>query len=231
MKRALITGVTGQDGSYLAELLLEQGYEVHGIVRRSSTENFDRINHLAGRIHLHQADLLDQLSIIDVMKASEPVRGVQPRRPELRAHQLEAAGAHRRVHRHRRDADARSHPAVRQGHHPLLPGVQSSEMFGKVQAVPQAEDTPVLPPLALRGGEAVRPLDHHQLPRELRDVLRERHPVQPRERAPRPRVRHAQGDGRGGPHQTGADEGTAARQPGRQAGLGASPRITCGPCG
>ena len=52
-KRALITGVTGQDGSYLAELLLEKGYEVHGVVRRASTENYERIQHLRGRIHLH----------------------------------------------------------------------------------------------------------------------------------------------------------------------------------
>jgi GDPmannose 4,6-dehydratase len=72
MKRAIITGITGQDGSYLAELLLDKGYEVHGLVRRSSTENFDRISHLAGRLQLHQADLLDQLSIIDVFKAVQP---------------------------------------------------------------------------------------------------------------------------------------------------------------
>src|SRR5438128_11557973 len=72
MKRALITGVTGQDGSYLAELLLEQGYEVHGVVRRSSTENFERISHLGNRIHLHQADLLDQLSIIEVLRVAKP---------------------------------------------------------------------------------------------------------------------------------------------------------------
>src|SRR5436309_4188183 len=72
VKKALITGITGQDGSYLAELLLEKGYEVHGIVRRSSTESFERIEHLAGKIHLHQADLLDQLSIIDVMKVADP---------------------------------------------------------------------------------------------------------------------------------------------------------------
>src|SRR3954447_12027012 len=71
-KRALITGVTGQDGSYLAELLLANGYEVHGVVRRSSTENFERIAHLAGRITLHQADLLDQLSIIDVVRTVKP---------------------------------------------------------------------------------------------------------------------------------------------------------------
>ena len=72
MKKALITGITGQDGSYLAEWLLENGYEVHGIVRRSSTENFDRIAHLSGRITLHQADLLDQLSIIDVLREVRP---------------------------------------------------------------------------------------------------------------------------------------------------------------
>ena len=58
-KRALITGITGQDGSYLAELLLEKGYEVHGMVRRSSTEKFERIEHVRDRITLHQGDLLD----------------------------------------------------------------------------------------------------------------------------------------------------------------------------
>jgi GDPmannose 4,6-dehydratase len=72
MKRALITGITGQDGSYLADWLLEQGYQVHGIVRRSSNENFDRIAHLAGRVQLHQADLLDQLSIIDAIREVRP---------------------------------------------------------------------------------------------------------------------------------------------------------------
>src|SRR4051812_12181092 len=72
MKRALITGVTGQDGSYLAELLLEKGYEVHGMVRRSSTEKFDRIEHLRDRIQLHQADLLDHRSLVDALRASQP---------------------------------------------------------------------------------------------------------------------------------------------------------------
>jgi GDPmannose 4,6-dehydratase len=72
MKKALITGITGQDGSYLAEWLLQQGYEVHGIVRRASTENFDRIAHLTGRLTLHQADLLDQLSLIDALRQVRP---------------------------------------------------------------------------------------------------------------------------------------------------------------
>ena len=69
---ALISGITGQDGSYLAELLLEKGYEVHGMVRRSSTETFERIDHLRDRLHLHQADLLDQSSLV------APIREVQP---------------------------------------------------------------------------------------------------------------------------------------------------------
>ena len=72
MKRALITGITGQDGSYLAELLLEKGYEVHAIVRRASSTNFWRIEHLLDRIRLHPADLLDQLSLIKVLAEVKP---------------------------------------------------------------------------------------------------------------------------------------------------------------
>ena len=83
MKRALITGITGQDGSYLAELLLEKGYEVHGVVRRASTESFERINHLVGKIHLHQADLLDQF--------------------DFHRRRLGHIGNAGEVHRHRRD--------------------------------------------------------------------------------------------------------------------------------
>ena len=72
MPRALITGITGQDGSYLAELLLDKGYEVHGMVRRASTEKFDRIEHLRDRITLHQGDLLDHRSLVDTLRASNP---------------------------------------------------------------------------------------------------------------------------------------------------------------
>src|SRR5919201_1529174 len=71
-KSALITGITGQAGSYLAELLLEKGYNVHGMVRRSSTERFDRIEHLRDRISLHQADLLDERSLVDALRAARP---------------------------------------------------------------------------------------------------------------------------------------------------------------
>lgn len=72
MKKTLITGITGQDGSYLAEFLLKEGYEVHGMVRRSSTETFERIEHTRKDIHLHEGDLLDQLSLIDIMQEVRP---------------------------------------------------------------------------------------------------------------------------------------------------------------
>ena len=71
-RRALITGITGQDGAYLARFLLERDYEVHGVVRRSSTETFERINSIRDQIQLHQADLLDQLSLVRVIEKSQP---------------------------------------------------------------------------------------------------------------------------------------------------------------
>jgi GDPmannose 4,6-dehydratase len=144
MKRALITGITGQDGSYLAELLLEKGYEVHGVVRRASTENFERINHLSGKITLHQADLLDQLSLIDVMKASNPdevynlaAQSFVPtswKQPVLTG-EFTAIGVTRMLEAvHLLGADRiRFYQA------------SSSEMFGKVVEVPQKETTPFYP--------------------------------------------------------------------------------------
>src|SRR6185437_934935 len=71
-RRALITGITGQDGSYLADLLLEKGYDVHGMVRRASTEPFQRLQHIRDKITLHTGDLLDQRSLGDVMRECEP---------------------------------------------------------------------------------------------------------------------------------------------------------------
>src|SRR5215468_7611331 len=144
MKRAIITGITGQDGSYLADLLLDKGYQVHGIVRRSSTENFERISHLQGRIQLHQADLLDQLSLINVLKAVRPdevynlaAMSFVPTswtQPVLTA-EYTALGVTRVLE------------AIR-----LLDpkGVRfcqasSSEMFGKVRETPQRETTPFYP--------------------------------------------------------------------------------------
>lgn len=143
MKRALITGVTGQDGSYLAEFLLEKGYDVHGMVRRASTENFERIAHLRDRIRLHQADLLDQLSLIELLKEVRPhevynlaaqsfvpTSWVQP----VLTGEFTALGVTRLLEAIRLvDRKIRFYQA------------SSSEMFGKVQETPQTEKTPFHP--------------------------------------------------------------------------------------
>ena len=143
-KTALITGITGQDGSYLAELLLEKGYEVHGMVRRSSTEKFDRIEHIRDRITLHQGDLLDQRSLVDALRASEPDEIYNLAAMSFVAVSWIQPDADRRVHRRRRHADARGDArGLPRG--ALLPGVARSEMFGKVREVPQTETTPFYP--------------------------------------------------------------------------------------
>src|SRR3954451_20975402 len=143
MPRALITGVTGQDGSYLAELLLEKGYDVHGMVRRSSTEKFDRIEHLRDRITLHQADLLDPRSLVDALRASKPSEvynlaamsfvAVSWIQPTLTA-EFTGVGVTRILEALREAApEARFYQA------------SSSEMFGKVLETPQTETTPFYP--------------------------------------------------------------------------------------
>jgi GDPmannose 4,6-dehydratase len=142
-RRALITGITGQDGSYLAELLLEKGYEVHGMVRRSSTENFERIAHLVDRISLVQADLLDPSSLAEALQESEPNEvynlGAQSfvptswRQPVLTA-EFTAVGVTRLL-----EAVRRVDPQIR------FYQASSSEMFGKVREVPQNEQTPFYP--------------------------------------------------------------------------------------
>jgi GDPmannose 4,6-dehydratase len=142
-KSALITGITGQDGSYLAELLLEKGYEVHGMVRRASTEKFDRIEHLRDRITLHQGDLLDQRSLVDTLRASRPDEiynlaamsfvAVSWIQPTLTA-EFTGTGVTRMLEAMREVApEARFYQA------------SSSEMFGKVREVPQTETTPFYP--------------------------------------------------------------------------------------
>ncbi len=143
MKTAIITGVTGQDGSYLAELLLEKGYRVVGMVRRSSTENFERIDHLHGRIELIQADLLDQLSLIELMEEVKPqevynlaAQSFVPtswQQPVLTA-EFTALGVTRLL-----EAVRLVNPRIR------FYQASSSEMFGKVRETPQNESTPFHP--------------------------------------------------------------------------------------
>jgi len=143
MKKALITGITGQDGSYLAELLLSKGYEVYGMVRRSSTESFERINHIMDKIVLKQADLLDQLSLIELIKeigpdeiynlaaqSFVPTSWNQP----LLTGEFTAIGVTRLLEAIRHvDKKIKFYQA------------SSSEMFGKVRQAPQNEETPFYP--------------------------------------------------------------------------------------
>src|SRR6476620_11471942 len=142
-KTALITGVTGEDGSDLAELLLERGYEVHGMVRRASTEKFDRIEHLRERITLHQGDLLDQRSLVDTLRAARPDEvynlaamsfvAVSWIQPTLTA-EFTGVGVTRILEAVREVCpEARFYQA------------SSSEMFGKVLETPQNETTPFYP--------------------------------------------------------------------------------------
>ncbi len=141
--RALITGITGQDGSYLAELLLEKGYEVHGMVRRSSTETFERLAHIRADIELHSGDLLDQRSLTDVLRATEPEEiynlaamsfvAASWTQPVLTA-EFTGTGVTRML-----EAMREVMPQSR------LYQASSSEMFGKVLEVPQTESTPFYP--------------------------------------------------------------------------------------
>ncbi len=142
-RRALITGVTGQDGSYLAEFLLEKGYEVIGMVRRTSTVNFDRIRHIQNDITLVQGDLLDQISLIDILREYRPhevynlaAQSFVPtsfKQPVLTG-EFTALGVTRIL-----DAIRLLDPTIR------FYQASSSEMFGKVREVPQNEHTPFYP--------------------------------------------------------------------------------------
>ncbi|HYU61789.1 MAG TPA: GDP-mannose 4,6-dehydratase [Solirubrobacterales bacterium] len=141
--RALITGITGQDGSYLAEFLLDKGYEVHGVVRRASTESFQRLSGIEGRITLHPGDLLDQRSLVDVLRACEPHEvynlaamsfvAASWNQPSLTA-EFTGLGVTRMLEAVREACpDTRFYQA------------SSSEMFGKAREIPQTEETPFHP--------------------------------------------------------------------------------------
>jgi GDPmannose 4,6-dehydratase len=142
-KKALITGITGQDGSYLAEFLLDQGYEVVGMVRRSSTVTFGRIEHIQDRVTLVHGDLLDQTSLLDIMREHQPDEiynlaaqsfvPVSWKQPVLTG-EFTALGVTRVLEAMRSVVpEARFYQA------------SSSEMFGKVREVPQSESTPFYP--------------------------------------------------------------------------------------
>lgn len=142
-KRALITGLTGQDGSYLAELLLEKDYEVYGMVRRSSTVNFERLTHIQDDIHIVQGDLLDESSLSETLREVNPdeVYNLAAQsfvqtswQQAVLTGETTALGVTRMLNAVKNtNRDIRFYQA------------SSSEMFGKVQAVPQTEETPFYP--------------------------------------------------------------------------------------
>jgi GDPmannose 4,6-dehydratase len=142
-KKALVTGITGQDGSYLAEFLLAQGYEVLGMVRRTSTINFDRIRHFQDDLTIVQGDLLDQMSLLDILREYQPqevynlaAQSFVPtswKQPVLTG-EFTALGVTRML-----DAIRMVDPEIR------FYQASSSEMFGKVLEVPQRETTPFYP--------------------------------------------------------------------------------------
>ncbi|MDP3151032.1 MAG: GDP-mannose 4,6-dehydratase [Archangium sp.] len=143
MKKALITGITGQDGSYLAELLLAKGYQVHGMVRRSSEEKFERIAHLKDQVTLHQGDLLDQFSLAALIEKVQPeeiynlaAQSFVPTswsQPVLTG-EFTALGVTKML-----EAVRHTNPKIR------FYQASSSEMFGRVLEVPQKETTPFYP--------------------------------------------------------------------------------------
>lgn len=138
-RSALVTGITGQDGSYLAEFLLEKGYQVHGMVRRSSTTSLERIGHLTGRIHLHQGDLLDQNSLVRLIEEIRPdevynlaAQSFVPTSWEQPIFTAEVTGL----------GVTRLLDAIRQVNAKIrFYQASSSEMFGKVRESPQSEKT------------------------------------------------------------------------------------------
>jgi GDPmannose 4,6-dehydratase len=143
MPRALVTGVTGQDGSYLADFLLERGYEVFGMVRRTSTINFDRIRHLQDRIKIVRGDLLDEVSLISILRENDPdeiynlaAQSFVPTSFEQPVLTGEFTGL----------GVTRVLDAIRIVNHAVrFYQASSSEMFGKVRETPQRETTPFYP--------------------------------------------------------------------------------------
>ena len=232
-KRALITGITGQDGSYLAELLLSKDYEVHGIIRRSSSFNTGRLDHLytdphdpagrpvpplrgPGRFHRRVPD----------RARGRSGRGLPPGRPIARPRLLRHPRVHGGRHGARDDPAAGGDPAGGEPR-PVLPGV----IVGDVRHEPghpirTSRAASTRPPV--RRGQGVWVLDGGELSRGLRHVLHERHPVQPRERAARGDLRHAEDREGAGRHPRRASGGDPSREAREPAGLGTRGRLRRG---
>ena len=208
-KTALITGITGQDGSYLAELLLEKGYAVHGLVRRSSSFNTWRIDHIRSQLRLHYGDLIDQNSLVRTLSEIEPdelynlaAQSHVKVSFEMPEYTVDVAGL----------GVLRLLDAVRLLKLPArIYQAGSSEMFGMVQETPQTEKTPFHP----RSPYACAKVLGHWTGVNYREgygvAHLQRHPLQPRVAQARREFRHAQDHGRRGGDQAGQGEAAAPR--------------------
>ena len=237
-KTALITGITGQDGAYLAEFLLGKGYTVHGIKRRTSLFNTDRIDHLYEEPHvrdrrliLHHGDLTDSSSLVHVMQQVQPDEvynlgaqshvAVSFEEPEYTANS-DAMGTLRLLEAIRilgLAGKTRFYQA------------STSEMFGLITETPQTRDDAVPSALAVRCGQALRALDHGQLPRGVRDVRVQRHPVQPRVAGARRDLRHPQDHARARAHRARSRRIACTSATSTRAATGATPGTTSARCG
>lgn len=228
-KRALITGITGQDGSYLSELLLEKGYEVHGIIRRSSSFNTDRIDHIyvdphseGARLFLHYGDLTDGTTLRRILEEVQPV-------------EIYNLGAQSHV-RVSFDSPEYTVDAVGMGVLRLLEAIRdyqrrtgievrfyqagSSEMFGLVQEVPQKETTPFYPRSPYACAKVYGSLANSKLSRILRTFCLQRHLVQSRISPPRRNFCNSQNYSRYCPNTRRQAEKDFLGQSRFQAGLG-----------
>ena len=226
MPRAVITGITGQDGSYLAEHLLARGYEVFGVVRRTSHHSYERIEHLLDRIRIVTADLLDQHSLTQVIQETDPdevynlaAQSFVPTsftQPVLTG-EFTALGVTRIL-----EAIRLVKPTAR------FYQASSTEMFGKVPETPQRESTPFYP----RSPYGVAKVYGHWFTVNYRETYGifavERDPLQSRVAPAGHRVRHPEGHRRGGPDSARAGPGAPARQPRGEAGLGLRRRLRRG---
>ena len=231
----MITGITGQDGAYLAELLLDKGYEVHGIKRRASSFNTDRIDHLYQDPHAAGSQAVPALRRPDRCHQPDPHRAAGPARRDLQSGGAEPrrgvvrdAGVHRQCRCARDAAHAGGDPHARAGRKDaLLPGLDLGDVRqGAGDAA--ARDHAVLSALALWRGQALRLLDHGELPRGLRHVRLQRHPVQPRIADPRRDLRDAQDHARPGAHPRRSATSACTSAISMRSATGAMRATTCG---
>ena len=236
-KKALITGITGQDGSYLAELLLAKGYEVHGLIRRSSSFNTGRIDHLYQDPHEADAAAVPALRRPDSTQSSlmSHLHAVKPDEVynlgaqshvkvsfEMPEYTAESAGI----------GALRLLEAIRTADWPIrFYQAGSSEMYGTVLETPADRDDAVPPAQPVRRRQGLRVPHHRQLPRGLRHVRLQRHPLQPRVTAPRRDLRHAQDHPRRGRHRGRARRTSSTSATSTPSATGATPATTSRPCG